>query len=346
MNSCGTPVKASSPMNLKVAVVGAGGVGGYFGGRLATLEDVDVTFLVRPSSSNLPVLREAGLAVKSLKGDFHVPPENFHVATSAEEIGPCDFVLVCVKTYDLSAVAPMLHPLVSAERNTAVIPLLNGMDAPRVLSDALGTEFVVGGLCLIIAFLEAPGVVAHTAGSETQLITFGEMVQPVESSRVAKLKAAFLRAGVAAYVPPDDVGVAGCLWEKFVKIVSFSGATAVCRAGIGFILDEPRANGLFSRLQAEGLEVARAHGGDVLMREEGWLEARRQQQQQLPKEANASLARDMLAGRVSELHEQLGSMVRLAEEKGVAVPTTETVYAALLPQEAAARARANSESST
>ena len=332
-----SPVSASPSLQLKamkVAIVGSGGVGGYFGGRLAQLSDVEVHFLLRPSSANVPVLRAQGLRCKSIKGDFTVQP---HVATSAEDIGPCDFVLVCVKTYDLQSLAPTLRPLVSAERDTAVIPLLNGFDAPAVLSTAVGAQHVAGGLCLIIAYLESPGVVVHTAGSDTQLVTFGEMSAPCESPRIAALKQAFLRAGVAAFVPSDEVGVVGCLWEKFVKIVSFSGATAVCRCGMGYILDEARSSALFERLQHEGLAVASAHGGDALMRAPGWEEARLAQQAQLPRDATASMQRDMLAGRPSELHEQLGAMVRLAEEKGVQVPTVETVYAALLPQENAAR---------
>eukprot|EP00928_Gymnodinium_smaydae_P076641 TRINITY_DN5968_c0_g1_i1.p1 TRINITY_DN5968_c0_g1~~TRINITY_DN5968_c0_g1_i1.p1 ORF type:complete len:331 (+),score=63.28 TRINITY_DN5968_c0_g1_i1:259-1251(+) len=322
---------------LKVAVVGAGGVGAYFGGRLATLpaEQAEVHFLLRESSANVGAMREAGLVGKSINGDFHVRQPR--VATSAEAIGPCDYVIVTVKTYDLPALAPTLRPLVSRERGTAVVPLLNGMDACDVLAKALGAEFVLGGLCLIIAFLEAPGVVRHTAGSPHQLISFGEMLQPVGSRRVTVLKELFLAAGVAAYVPPDEVGIAAMLWEKFVKIVSFSASTTICRAGMGYVLEEPRARALFCRLQEEGLAVACAHGGDILMKDPGWLETRLQQQDQLPRDSTASMQRDMLAGRPSELHEQLGAMVRLGEEKGVPVPTTETVYASLLVWERAAR---------
>lgn len=323
---------------MKIAVVGMGGVGGYFGGRLCQNAGCDVHFLLRPSSSNVAAIRADGLRLVSVKGDYHHPAEQCKVATSAADIGPCDYVLVCVKTYDLEAVAPTLAPLL--KEGTAVVPLLNGMDATAVLTKALGAEHVLGGLCLIISMIEAPGVIKHTAGSDTQLITFGELQGVCESDRVARLKAAFLEVGVPAHVPPDEVGISACVWEKFVKIVSFSGATAVCRAGIGWVLEEPRSRQIFAQLQAEGLAVARAHGGDALMSEPNWLENRlAETQKNLARDATASMQRDMVAGRVSELHEQLGAMVRYAEAKGVDAPMTGFVYAALLPQENAARER-------
>lgn len=320
---------------MKVAVVGVGGVGGYFGGRLATLDDVEVVFLLRESSSNLAVLRdnERVLTCKSdLIDDFIV--SNPRVATRAEDVGPCDFVLVCVKTYDLRELAPTLRPLVSSERDTAVVPLLNGMDAPRVLADALGEEFVVGGLCRVVSYLEAPGVVRHVS-EPTPPITFGETTPSRSPNpRLTRLRSAFSRAGVSAHVPMgnDGGGVTTRMWDKFVKIVALSGAQTVCRAGIGDVLDEPRSRGVLERSVAEGRAVAVAHGVDPARVDSGIDFARR-----LPRDSTTSMQRDVLAGRVSELHEQLGTMVRLAEEKGVPVPTIETMYAALLPQENAAR---------
>lgn len=154
-----------------------------------------------------------------------------------------------------------------------MVPLLNGMDAAPILTAALGASHVVGGLCLIISFLEAPGVIRHTAGSDTQLISFGELVGPCESPRIARLRQVFLAVGVPASVPPDDVRVEGMLWEKFVKIVSFSGSTAVCRAGIGALLEQPRSRQIFLQLQAEGVAVARAHGGGALLGEgDAWAQ--------------------------------------------------------------------------
>jgi len=323
---------------MRVAIVGAGGVGGYFGGRLCQNPNVQVHFLVRPSSSNVAAIRTNGLRLLSVKGDCHLPATTCHVATSAADIGPCDYVLVTVKTYDLEELAPTLKPLI--HEGTAIVPLLNGMEAPDVLSRALGKEHVLGGLCLIIAFIESPGVIRHTAGSDTQLITFGELSGRCESARVARLKHAFLQVGVPAHVPPDDIGVTACLWEKFVKIVSFSGATAVCRAGLGAIMEQPRSRFIFEQLQAEGLAVARAYGGDGLMSAPDWLEKRLKESEKLPRNSTASMQRDLVAGRVSELHEQVGTMVRYAEAKGISTPVTSVVYAALLPQEAEARANA------
>ena len=323
---------------MKVAVVGLGGVGGYFGGRLCQNPDVDVHFLLRPTSSNVAAIRTNGLRLISVKGDYHHPASRCNVATAATEIGPCDYVLVCVKTYDLEALLPTLRPLV--REGTAVVPLLNGMDAPTVLTEALGKEMVLGGLCLIISYIESPGVIKHTAGSDTQLITFGELDGPCGSARVQRLKEAFHAVGVPAHVPAEEVGVLACMWEKFVKIVAFSGSTAVCRSGMGALQEQPRSAEIWLRLITEGLAVATAHGGEVLMRDPGWLEQRHVEVRKLARDATASMQRDIVAGRVSELHEQLGAMVRLAEAKGVDAPITAFVYAALLPQEAEARARA------
>ena len=355
---------------LKIAVVGAGGTGGYFGGRLCQNARCDVHFLLRPNSSNVAAIRADGLRLLSVKGDHHEAARKCQVATSAAAIGPCDYVIVCVKTYDLEQLAPTLRPLL--KEGTAVVPLLNGMDAHTVLGKALGEEHVLGGLCLIIAFLEAPGVVRQTAGSDTQLITFGELRGKCESARVARLKQAFLEVGVAAYVPSDDVGVLNHLWEKFVKIVGFSGVTAVCRAGMGHVLDEPRSRQsarrrsnpwpgcrlpacclasctlltalsssrvrrIYTQLLHEGVATARAHGGGKLMTDT-WLDEQMAQVGRLAKGATSSMQRDLVAGRVSELHEQIGAMCVHAETFAVDVPTTSFVYAALIPQEAAARA--------
>ena len=124
-------------MVMKIAIVGAGGIGGFFGARLAALKnDVEVSFLVRAQSGNFAAMKTNGLILKSVHGDATVKPCN--VSSQPEQIGACDFVLVCVKTFDLQDVAPTLRPLLRCDGQTAIVPLQNGMEAPSVLAAALG----------------------------------------------------------------------------------------------------------------------------------------------------------------------------------------------------------------
>ena len=213
---------------MKIAVVGVGGVGGYFGGRLATQPSNEVFFVARPGRQH-DGLKRHGLQVLSgaTHGDFKIKP--CLVVATAAEVGPVDVVLVCVKTYDLGNLTETLGPLLrdgSAEADaTAVIPLLNGMDAPAALLKHLGEQHVLGGLCKIMAWIDSPGVIRHN-GSLASL-AFGELGarSGTITPRVERLLAAFAAAGVAADSPAH--GIVNEMWRKMVMICTFSGTGAV-----------------------------------------------------------------------------------------------------------------------
>ena len=324
----------------RIAVVGAGGVGGFFGGRLALLPDVDVIFLLR-KGEHADAIMSNGLSVDSEAcTPFHV---HLKVALRAEDIGPCDAVIVCVKAYSLEAIAPTLKPLMRAtDSPTLVLPLLNGISAPKILTSALGAQHCVGGLCKVFAWISKPGVITQRGSNHD--ITFGEL-DGSASARVDRLAAVLTRAGIPHLVPaPEAGGVQTAIWEKFGAIVALSGVGAATRATLGEILAEPRTLALFQQVLLEGWAVGTAHGATGLSEAKatklvGYLRT-------LPGRGTASMQRDMMEGKISELHAQLGAMVESAQAKGVSTPAISLLYAALLPQERAAEVRAATSSAS
>ena len=308
---------------MRIAIFGTGAVGGYFGGRLAAAGE-DVTFIAR--GGTLQALRTEGLRVESIKGDFLVRPAK---ATDAPtEVGAVDIVLVAVKAWQVEDAGKAMRPLVGA--GTVVIPLENGVEAPEQLAAALGRDHVAGGLCHVVAFQVAPGHIRH-AGLEPD-VAFGEP-DGRESPRLEYLKRAFDRAGVKAELA-QNIHVA--MWEKFLFIASVSGVGSVTRAPAGVMRTVPATRRLLESAMAEIVTVARACGvtlpDDAPARTMAFIDA-------LPEGATASMQRDILSGRPSELEAQNGAVVRLGRENGVDTPVNGFIYSALLPQELRARGR-------
>lgn len=306
---------------MRFAVVGVGGVGGYFGGRLARAGH-EVALIAR--GDHLTAIREAGLQVRSPAGDFAVRPA---LATdSPAEVGPVDVVLVGVKSWQLEAAARSLGPLIGPD--TAVLPLLNGVEAADVVAAAVGPAHTIGGLCRIIAEIAAPGVIHH-AGIEPTLI-FGELDNR-RSPRAEALLAALQGAGVQASVAAD---INAAIWEKFMLICTWSGLGAVTRAPIGAWRALPATRALAGQVLAEVAALAAARGVAV---SPGAAAATLALIDGVPAAGTASMQRDILAGRPSELEAQNGAVVRLGGRAGVPTPANAFIYAALLPQERAAR---------
>jgi 2-dehydropantoate 2-reductase len=304
-----------------IAIFGTGAVGGYFGGRLAACGE-DVRFIGR--GDTLDALRRSGLRVESIKGDFTVDAAN--ASDDPAEVGAVDVVLVAVKAWQVGEIAPALHPLVGPR--TVVVPLENGVEAPEQLAAVLGAGSVAGGLCRIVAFQVAPGHIRH-AGLEPT-VAFGEL-DGRHSQQLELLRRAFERAGVAATIP-QDIGVA--MWEKFLFISSFSGLGAITRAPAGVLRSLPETRGMLEQALAEIVAVAKAKGialpEDAAARTIAFIDA-------LPPEATASMQRDIVAGRRSELEAQNGAVVRLGQATGVPTPLHAFIYYSLLPQELRAR---------
>lgn len=296
-------------------------MGGYFGGRLAQAGE-NVTFIAR--GAHLQAIRDHGLKVQSVAGDFEVSPAR--VEERADQVGPVDYVLLGVKAWQVPQVAAELRPMVGAD--TAVVPLQNGVEAPDQLAAVLGRQHVLGGLCVGSMAILGPGQIIHKG--LTPSLSFGEL-DGGESSRVEGLKTAYERAGVAVQTPPD---IRVAMWQKFLFIVGWSAVGAATRAPIGVLRARPETRLLLDAVFHETLHVGQALGVDLT---EGAVQRAWQMIEDATPETIASMQRDLMAGRPSELDEQPGALLRLGARAGVATPITATLYAALKPQEMRAR---------
>jgi 2-dehydropantoate 2-reductase len=306
---------------MRVAVVGTGGVGGYFGARLAQA-GADVTFVAR--GEHLAAIRAHGLRVDSVHGDVWIRPAR--AAATPSEIGVVDAVLLGVKTWQVAEVAPALTPLLG--KDTFVVPLQNGVETAAVLVEALGVQHVVGGVCGGFCFIAAPGHIRHIGGAT--FIKFGEL-DGRKTERTEALRATFARANVDVAVP-DDIRVA--LWEKLMLVVPFGSVGAVARAPIGVMMTVPETRALIERGVAEVAAVAQAHG--VPLGADGPARTIEVLASLTPT-GTSSLQRDVGAGKPSELDAWTGAVVRLGAARGVPTPLHSFVYGSLLPLERRAR---------
>lgn len=306
---------------MRIAVFGAGGVGAYFGARLAEVGN-DVSFVAR--GAHLDAIRANGLRVDSVLGDMLVKPRV--ASASAADIGPVDAVLLGVKTWQVADLAPALTPLL--DRDTFIVPLQNGVETPDLLADSLGPEHVVGGVCGGFCFIVGPGHIRHIGG--VTFIKFGEL-DGRKSERVERLREQFAAAKVDVAVP-DDIRVA--LWEKLMLVVPFGGVGAVARAPIGVIMKTPETRALIEAGMREIAAVALAQDiplpSDAIARTLALLDG-------TTPTGTSSLQRDIVAGKRSELDAWTGAVVRLGAKLGVATPTHTFLYGALLPLERRAR---------
>jgi 2-dehydropantoate 2-reductase len=307
---------------MRIAVFGTGGVGGYFGGRLAQAGET-VTFIAR--GAHLATIRTHGLRVSSIAGDFTVQPAQ--ATDQPGGVGEVDAVLVAVKAWQLSEAASAMRPLVGPE--TIVVPLQNGIEAPEHLREGLDRGRVLGGLCRIIAYLEAPGHIRHF-GVEP-VVEFGELDGRM-NSQAEQLRDAFGRArGARAAIPPD---ICAAMWSKFLFITAVGAVGALSRAPIGVLRSEPRTRGLLIQALEEIQAVARGHRiglpADIVRATLEVIDG-------LPPDGTVSMQRDISEGRPSELDAQVGAVVRLAETAGVAAPLHSLALGLLLPLERRAR---------
>jgi 2-dehydropantoate 2-reductase len=307
---------------MRFAVFAAGAVGGYFGGRLAEAGE-DVAFIAR--GEHLRTIADRGLRVASIAGDFEIDPAE--VTDEPASLEAVDCVLVAVKAWQLQDAAETMRPLVGEA--TFVVPLLNGVEAPALLSKVLGEEHVLGGLCGLIAFREGPGVIRH-AGAEPW-ITFGELDGERSERAERLLRALQATRGVRATLAED---IHQAMWDKFLFIASTGGVGAVTRVPLGVLRSVPETRRLLEAAMREVLKVARARG--VGLPEEA-VDAALALTDGLPPDGTSSMQRDIMAGRRSELDAWNGAVVRLGREAGVPTPTHEALFAALLPQELQAR---------
>ena len=309
---------------MRIAVFGAGGVGGYFGGRLAQAGE-EVVFIAR--GEHLHALRTHGLRVDSMKGDFVL--QSVQSTDDPVQVGVMDVVLLGVKAWQVPEAAQAMRPMVGPD--TFVVPLQNGVEAPAQLVAVLGAQHVLGGLAKIISFKVGQGHIRH-AGAEPY-VAFGELDNRL-SERAERLRQAFRRAGVTVDIPPD---IQAALWEKFLFIVPWGGVGAVTRTPIGVLRTVPEARQMLEQAMHEILTVALARNialpENVIGKTMAFVD-------RLPPDGTASLQRDIVEGKPSELASWNGAVVRLGQEVGVATPLHAFIYHSLLPLELRARGQA------
>ncbi|MGH7267709.1 MAG: ketopantoate reductase family protein [Candidatus Rokuibacteriota bacterium] len=309
-------------MSLRVAVMGAGGMGGFFGGRLVRA-GAAVAFIAR--GEHLRAIERDGLTVRSVAGDFTVTaPVTDAPARVPALLGPVDLVLFCVKSYDTEGAADALRPLLRPD--TAVLSLQNGVVNEDVLAERLGAERVLGGLVWGFAVIEAPGVIRHTQGGR---IVFGEL-DGRESARATR----FLEAGRAAgFAIEVTTAIRRAKWEKYLQICPLSAMTAATRRPIGEIRRCAESRGMFREVLEELTAIAKAEGirlaDDAVERALGAADA-------LNPDSFSSLYHDLTHGRRLEVEALQGHAVRLGARHGIPTPALSALYAVLRPAALAA----------
>jgi 2-dehydropantoate 2-reductase len=306
---------------MRIAVVGTGGVGAYFGARLAAAGH-DVVFIAR--GAHLEAIRSRGLRVDSVLGDMLISPAQ--AGDDPGTFGAVDYVLLGVKTWQVAELAPKLRPLLRPD--TLIVPLQNGVETPDELARALGPRHAGGGLCAGFSLIEEPGHVRHLGG--VTFIRFGEL-DGTKTPRVLALRDAFVAAGVDAAVP-DDIRAA--LWEKLLLVVPFGSLGAVTRAPIGVLMTTPDTRALLLAGMREVEAVAHASGVRLAP---GAVERAAKLLDAATPEGTSSLQRDIASGRRSELDAWTGAVVRLGTQHHVPTPLHSFFYTCLLPLERRAR---------
>jgi 2-dehydropantoate 2-reductase len=300
---------------MRIAVIGAGGVGGAFGAALAKA-GADVTFVAR--GAHLAAMRQNGLRIEGGRGDTHLTPTR--ATDDPTSIGVVDLVLFCVKLWDVETAGAAIRPLVGPE--TAVIPLQNGIDASERLSPILGDNAVMGGVAQISATIAEPGVIRQT-GTFMRLI-FGELDGRV-SQRGQAFHALCQRAGFDSTLTEQ---IQTELWLKFILLASNAGITALTRQPLGKLREDADIMPYFSAAFQEVADVGRARGvklpEDAVQRGVKMVE-------NAPPPMMASMAVDLIRGNRIELPWLSGKVVQLGRELGVPTPVHSMLYAMLKP---------------
>jgi 2-dehydropantoate 2-reductase len=299
---------------MRIAVMGAGGVGGYFGARLVQAGN-DVAFIAR--GRHLEALRAHGLSLKSPAGDATL---RVRAIADPAEAGQADVILFTVKLWDTESAAEQLRPIIS--RDTVVIPLQNGVESVARIGSLLGAERVMGGAAYIFARIAEPGVIVHT-GTLARL-RFGAALPSQQGAAEA-----FERACGAAGVEAERVtDIERVLWEKFVLLVGVSGLTALTRQPIGVVRSDPDTRALLEAAMHETWQVGRARGvalaDDFVAQQLAVVDG-------LAPQMKASMLGDLESGGRLEAPWLQGAVVRMARAAGFEAPANRAIYAALKP---------------
>ncbi|MEX2662840.1 MAG: 2-dehydropantoate 2-reductase [Vicinamibacterales bacterium] len=303
---------------MRIAILGSGAVGGYYGAKLARAGH-DVTFIAR--GAHLAALRERGMQIRSpMVGDFIV---RARAEEDTARVGPVDLVIVAVKAYDNAAALPMIRPMLGD--TTTVLTLQNGVDSVGEVAAIAGERRTLGGTTYIATALAAPGVIEQT-GTHRRVVfgeVFGEL--PRVTPRVNEIHEAMVAADIQAEVHGDGRVP---IWEKFIFLVSLAGFTGASRLPIGPVWADPFIRQQFLNGCREIEALARAEGvpvaADRIQQIEAYIGS-------IPGTMRSSLLIDLAQGKKIEVEALHGSVVRRAARLGVPVPIMATLYAVLKP---------------
>ena len=296
-------------MSLKIVIFGSGGVGGYFGARLAAAGN-DVTFVAR--GAHFEAMRSNGLRVLSPLGDISLP--EVEVVDSVDQIKRADFVFLTVKLWDTEQALPYLVPL--AEGGAAIISFQNGVQKDEVLLKVLPKPSVMGGVSYISAAIQEPGVIRHFG--PIQNLVFGEF-DGSRSQRAVNLLSACESAHIGARISNE---IEREIWEKFVFLVGLSATTATIRQPIGVIRSNAQTRGFLLDVMRETVIVGRSRGVALAA---DYADKRIEFCDTLPAEMTASMYQDLHRGNRLELPWLSGAVAELGEQMGIAVPRNRAV---------------------
>ncbi|MGM5469373.1 ketopantoate reductase family protein [Flavobacteriaceae bacterium LMO-SS05] len=305
---------------MNIVVFGAGGIGGYFGGKLAKA-GFNVTFIAR--GKTLEAIKTNGLRVKSIQGDFVVHPK---VTDQISEVKDADVIILGVKTWQIETIAKQIKPIIN--KNAMVLPLQNGADNADRLREILNPEQVLAGLCKIVSKIESPGVIDHFAVEPE--IVFGEYDNK-KTERILALKKVFDQAQFKNILSED---IHLDIWKKFLFIATVSGMGALTRSPFGVMRDDGNIRNLFYQTAHEIVTIANAKGIGLTNDD---IDMILKVIDGVGPNTTASMQRDMMEGRPSELENFNGYIVKSGKQLHITTPVNAFTYYCLLPQEQKAR---------
>ena len=305
---------------MKIAIVGTGGVGGYFGGKLAR-SGHDVIFVAR--GTHLQAIKTNGLQVKSINGDFVV--KQAKVTDNIKDIGTAELIILGVKAWQVKEIAGNLNEII--DNDTLVLPLQNGVLAAEELAGEINPDHILGGLCRIMSKIDSPGVINHF-GIEPAIV-FGEL-NKVRTLRVEKIRELLDQAGIKGTISND---IHADLWRKFIAIC-VGGLLAVTRSDYGTVRMIKETRTLMYDLLKEIYMISQKAGINV---EPEYVDKTMSVIDSFPYDSSSSMARDIWEGKPSELDYQNGTAVKLGEKYGVDTPINRFIYSCILPMELRAR---------
>ena len=307
---------------MKIGVIGTGGVGGYFGARLAEAGN-DVTFIAR--GAHLKAIKKNGLTLESINGDVHLTDVN--ATDDVASLSDRELVICAVKVWQLEDIISDLNKIV--HKDMVLLPLENGVSAHKILHDNFASKCcVLGGLCRIFSFIGDAGIIKHTGYDPS--VTMGTL-KDADFDTAARISAVIGAANIRVTVAVD---IEAEIWKKFVFISSTSAIGAITRVSMGAYREHEKSRQLLEQSLQEMIEVGRAYGVNLPA---NMFEKTMAFVDKMPYKATTSLQRDVMSGKPSELDAQVGELVRLAERLNVPAPVNTVIYNALLPQEMAAR---------